>query len=182
MQQLAGAEQKGHQLKRTLGALVLGTAMEQDVSSARQKAKVLRRLRIAEAVPPEDGGVNLTLSLLQSELVDNRRWLWNTFDNNVKWLRGWKHFLLYEGFADDIPYTLANGTTCEITISEQMLRRLSVGDESHLLLSNGGDKGGSRETTYVNIFLPRSGTIAPHVSYYYYHYYYYYYYLPPSLR
>ena len=156
MQQLAGSEQKGHMLKRTLGAMVLGTHMEQDLASARQRQKILRRLRVASSVPTEDG-VNLTLSLKRTELVDNRRWLWNTYDNNVRWLDGFKHFLLSEGFGEDTPSTLPNGMASEITISEQMLLRLSVGDESHLLLSNGGDRGGSREQTYVNIFLPRSG-------------------------
>ena len=38
-----------------------------------------------------------------------------------------------------------------------MKAHLSNGDETHQLLSNAGDKSGSRATTYINPLLPRSG-------------------------
>ena len=91
MQQLAGCEQKGKMLKSTVAALAVGTPWESDLSSSRQKAKVLRRMRQGEA------GSSLTLSLKNRELVDNRRWLWNTFTNVTRWSAGWKQFLLHEG-------------------------------------------------------------------------------------
>ena len=60
-------------------------------------------------------------------------------------------------FAEDEPQELPGGRTAEVTIPPQKLRRIMNSDETHHRLSNEGDRGGSRATTWVDKSLGRSG-------------------------
>ena len=68
-----------------------------------------------------------------------------------------RYFLLTHGFAEDEVETLPDGSTAEVTISRFMKLRISNGDETQQVLSNAGDKGGTRADTFVDLRLKRSG-------------------------
>lgn len=51
-----------------------------------------------------------------------------------------------------------DGSTSEVTFSPFMKRRLSNGDETHQKLSNVGDKGGPRVSTFINPLLKNCGS------------------------
>ena len=153
MSQLNGDEKNPRKLKRGIIALVQGTDFEQHLQSRQQTCKFLRRLR---QLPAAGGGAALTA--VPKMIVDNRRWMWLTYDNVNRYFDGWKYFLLNEGFAEDETEVQPDGATAEVLISAFMKRRLSVGDETHQVLSNAGDKSGPRATTYVNPMIKRSGS------------------------
>jgi len=146
MSQINGNELKPRAIKSTILALVQGTTLEQYTKSKQQRAKFLKRLREAglRAVP--------------KVLCDNRRWMYLTYTNLDRYFDGWKYFLLSTGFGEDETEIQPDGSTAEISISSFMKRRLSNGDETHQRLSNVGDKGGSRATTYINVQVVRSGS------------------------
>ena len=83
--------------------------------------------------------------------------MWLTYANVDRYFDGFKYFMLSEGFAEDEIEVQLDGSTAEVKVDEYRKRRMSVGDETHQLLSNSGDKSGSRATTYINPRIPRSG-------------------------
>ena len=146
MSQLNGNEIKPKAARRNLIALVQGTDLEQHLTSEQQRAKFLKRMRRE--------GMLVSASTV---IVDNRRWMWLTYFNVSTYFDGLKYFLVSIGFAEDTPEIQPDGSTSELTFSDYMKRRLSVGDETHQRLSNVGDKSGSRATTLINPTLPRAG-------------------------
>ena len=140
MKMNAGDEQKPGMLKRAVKAAMRGTPWESKAKSSRQISKILMHVR--EDHPElERAGVCT---------VDDRRWLWTTFSNLKQWYDDWKAFLLEKGFATDEPQELPCGRTAEVTIRPQKMR-------THHRLSNEGDRGGSRATTWVDKTFGRSG-------------------------
>ena len=146
MSQLSGNELKPKAAQRNLKALVAGTALEPYLSSSGQRKRFLLRLR-------REGG----LVVLPKVIVDNRRWMWLTYTNVSIYFDGLKYFYISTGFGEDVVEVQPDGSTSELTFSDWMKRRLSVGDETHQRLTNIGDKSGSRATTYCNPLIPRSG-------------------------
>ena len=146
MSQINGNELKPRAIKSTILALVQGTTLEQYTKSKQQRTKFLKRLR-------QSG-----LRAVPKVLCDNRRWMYLTYTNVDRYFDGWKYFLLSSGFGEDETEIQPDGSTAEISISRFMKRRLSNGDETHQRLSNAGDKGGSRATTYINVLVVRSGS------------------------
>ena len=147
MQQLNGNELKPRAIQRSVTALVKGTEFEKFLTSKRQRDQFLLRLRRL-------GG----LVSVGKIVVDNRRWLWLTYHNRNEYFTGWKYFVVTHGFAEDTPEVQPDGSTSEVTFTEWAKLRCSVGDETHQKLSNAGDNGGSRSTTYIDPTIARSGS------------------------
>ena len=109
MKQLSGDEQKPRRMKRSLLALVKDSPLESKLASANQQKKFFKRLR----QHPAAGGGS-ALRAVPKVVTENRRWLWLTYDNVMRYLDGWRYFLLNEGFALDEPEVLADGSTAEV--------------------------------------------------------------------
>ena len=146
MSQVNGNELKPRALRQSIAAIVSGTTLEQHLASKQQRAKFLKRLRLAG------------LRTVPKVICDNRRWMYLTYKNVDRYFDGLEYFLISEGFGDDTPEVQRDGSTSELTFTDYMKRRMSVGDETHQRLSNCGDKSGSRATTYINIHVVRSGS------------------------
>ena len=148
MRQLGGDEQKPKALKRAVQAALMDTQWACKVETNAQIARVLKHVQEDHAD---------LISRAKKCTVDDRRWLWTTHSNLSTWYDGWKEFLLDAEFAEDKPEKLPGGRTAEITIPPQKLRRIMNSDETHHKLSNEGDRGGPRATTWVSRALGRSG-------------------------
>eukprot|EP00966_Prymnesium_polylepis_P230928 5344189-Prymnesium_polylepis.1 len=126
MSQINGNELKPRAIMRNLNALVDGTELQQHLRSKEQRKRFLSRLR---RLPVAGGGA--TLSAVPKVLTDNRRWMWLTYENVNRYFDGWKYFQISEGFAEDEPMGLPDGSTAEVTVTDFMKRRMSCGDETH---------------------------------------------------
>ena len=146
MSQINGNELKPRAIRQAIAALVSGTTLEQHLKSKQQRSKFLKRLR-------QSG-----LTAVPKVICDNRRWMYLTYKNVDRYFDGLKYFYISEGFGEDTPEVQLDGSTSELTFSDYMKRRLSIGDETHQRMSNCGDKSGSRATTYVNPLVVRSGS------------------------
>lgn len=149
MRQISGDEQKPRALSRAAKAALKGTQWACKVETSDQIKRVLQHVREDHAD---------LISRGKKCTVDDRRWLWWTTHSNLStWYDGWKEFLLEAEFAEDKSQKLPGGRTAEITTPPQKLRRIMNSDETHHKLSNEGDRGGSRATSWVNRRLGRSG-------------------------
>ena len=88
MMQLAGDEQRPRAIARVMKAAVLGTPFESSLKTPSQASHALKRLRRDHT----------ELSSLGKCSVDDRRWLWLTYDNLDRWFDGWHTFLVEKGF------------------------------------------------------------------------------------
>ena len=83
MCQLNGNEQKPRQIKRNVKALVHGTDFEQHLNTRGKLSRFNKRLRQL----PEAGGGSALVSV-PKVIVDNRRWMWLTYDNVDRYFDG----------------------------------------------------------------------------------------------
>jgi hypothetical protein len=135
-----GGELRGREIKRLLGAAVLGTKYEKKftVESAWRKLRSKHPERITAG-----GQVSM----------EDARSKWTTHDNLQQWFNDAKKDLISTGLVIDREVRNDNGELLsELDFrSDQVTRRIINMDETHHDLSITGDKGGSRSVVYHNL-------------------------------
>lgn len=136
--QVGDGELKGRDLKRLIGASIVGTQHE----TAFKVESVWRRVRKDF---PE------SLQAANKISVDDARAQWTTFDNLNQWFDDVKRDLLTTGLVvDEEVYNNEGGLVSEVRFKKDTERRIINMDETHHDLSVTGDKGGSRAVSYHN--------------------------------
>ncbi|KAI2513446.1 hypothetical protein MHU86_920 [Fragilaria crotonensis] len=136
--QVGDGELKGRDLKRLIGASIVGTQHE----TAFKVESVWRRVRKDF---PE------SLQAANKISVDDARAQWTTFDNLNQWFDDVKRDLLTTGLVvDEEVFNNEGGLVSEVRFKKDTERRIINMDETHHDLSVTGDKGGSRAVSYHN--------------------------------
>lgn len=134
--QAGDGELKGKDIKRLIGASMVGTKYE----GAFKVDSVWRKLRTTF---PEK------LQAAKKTSVEDARAQWTTFDNLNQWFDDVKKDLLRTGLVDDTVVLDDEGNmVSEVFFKKDTKRRIINMDETHHNLSITGDRGGSRAVTY----------------------------------
>lgn len=144
--QAGDGELKSKDMKRLIGASIVGTAYE----GAFKVESVWRKLRTTF---PEK------LQAAKKISVEDARAQWTTFDNLNQWFDDVKKDLLRTGLVDDIEVLDEEGNiVSEVLFKTDTKRRIINMDETHHNLSITGDRGGSRAVTYHDPSIQRGAT------------------------
>jgi hypothetical protein len=141
--QVGDGELKGKDLKRLIGASILGTKYE-DMFSVEGAWRKLRKDF------PESFQASTNLS------IEDARAQWTTHDNLNQWFEDAKKDLLRTGLViDEEVLNQEGGIVSEIRFRQDTERRIINMDETHHDLSITGDRGGPRAVSYHNPALQR---------------------------
>ena len=136
MCQVGDGELKGRDIKRLIGASMVGTKHE----AAFKAESVWRKVRKDF---PE------SLQAANKISVDDARAQWTMFDNLNQWLDDVKRDLLTTGLVvDEQVFNDEGGLVSEVQLKKDTEQRIINMDETHHDLSVTGDKGGSRAVSY----------------------------------
>ena len=140
---MGDGELKGRDIKRLVGASILGTRHEGSFKPESVWRKVRREY-------PE------ALQAASKQSLDDSRAQWTTHDNLDQWFTDAKNDLLSTGLVlDERVYDEDGGLVSEVRFLKDTERRIINMDETHHDLSITGDKGGSRAVSYHNPAFPR---------------------------
>ena len=141
--QMGDGELKGRDIKRLVGASILGTRHEGSFKPESVWRKVRREY-------PE------ALQAAGRQSLDDSRAQWTTHDNLDQWFNDAKNDLLSTGLVVNEHVLDENGgLVSEVRFLKDAERRIINMHETHHDLSITGDKGGSRAVSYHNPSLPR---------------------------
>ena len=141
--QVGDGELRAKQMKRVIGASMLGTQYENEF----QADTVWRK--VCERHPQAFIAAN-------KMTVEDARAQWTTHDNLDQWFTDVKADLLAtEMVVDEIELDENGDLVSEVRFKPDVKRRIINMDETHHDLSITGDKGGSRSVTYHNPLLQR---------------------------
>jgi len=136
--QVGDGELKGRDLKRLIGASMVGTEHETAFTEESVWKKVRKEF-------PE------ALQAATKISVEDARAQWTTHDNLNQWFDDVKKDLISTGLVDDVMVLDDNGElVSEVCFKTDSQRRIINMDETHHNLSITGDKGGSRAVSYHN--------------------------------
>ena len=139
--QVGDGELKGRDVKRLIGASVVGTSHE----ASFQVESVWRKVR-REFPDALQAATKLS--------IDDARAQWTTYDNLNQWFDNAKNDLLRTGLVVD--ESVFVGLVSEVWFLKDMEQRITNMDETHHDLSiTAGDKGGLQAVLYHNPFFQR---------------------------
>ena len=142
--QCGDGEMRGREIKRLIGAAIVGTEYN-------NKFKIESVWRKMRREFPEQ------LQAASKVSIDDARAQWTTFDNLQQWFDDVKKDLIETGLVIDAEVRDANGVLMsELDFrSDDVRRRIINMDETHHDLSITGDRSGPRAVTYHNPSLQR---------------------------
>jgi hypothetical protein len=142
--QCSEGEMRGREIKRLIGAAILGTSYDDEFTIESVWRKVRREF-------PEH------LQAANKMSVDDARAQWTTFDNLQQWFNDAKKDLIETGLVIDAEVRDRDGVLIsELDFrSDEVRRRFINMDETHHDLSITGDRGGPRAVMYHNPSLQR---------------------------
>ena len=142
--QCSEGEMRGREIKRLIGAAILGTPYNEQFTIESVWRKVRREF-------PEH------LQAASNMSVDDARAQWTTFDNLQQWFNDAKKDLIETGLVIDAEVRDTDGVlVSELDFrSDEVRRRIINMDETHHDLSITGDRGGPRAVMYHNPSLQR---------------------------
>ena len=143
MCQVGDGELKGRDVKRLIGASIVGTPYE----AAFQIESVWRKVR---------SEFPAALQAANKISVEDARAQWTTYNNLDQWFDDVKKDLIGTGLVEDKVVLDADGKlVSEVSFKSDSQQRIINMDETHHNLSITGDKGGSCSVTYHNPLLQR---------------------------
>ena len=141
--QVGDGELKGRDLKRLIGASIVGTEHE----AAFKVETVYRKVR--NEYPH-------ALQAANKISVDDARAQWTTHDNLNQWFDDVKKDLIATGLVDNEAVLDKEGQlVSEVCLKKDTQRRIINMDETHHNLAITGDRGGSRSVSYHNAAFQR---------------------------
>ena len=151
-------ERSGKQLYTAMKKVVSGTKYAEFVEKPTQAKRHLFRVRAHSEVE------SLTQGKTEAARLDSC-----TYAQAEAYCESHEASLVKYGFADDTPVCAEDGSILEhVTILPAKRRRILNSDEKQVVISNVGDRGGSRTRRYASRRLPRPGkatsTVSKHVT------------------
>ena len=141
--QVGDGELKAKQMKRVIGASMMGTQYENEFQVDTVWRKVCERHPQA-------------IIAAKKTTAEDARAQWTTHENLDQWFTDVKADLLAtEMVVDEIELDENGDLVCEVRFKADVKRRIINMDETHHDLSITGNKGGSRAVTYHNPLLQR---------------------------
>jgi hypothetical protein len=136
--QVGDGELKGRDVKRLIGASIVGTPHE-----AAYQVELVRR-KVRSEFPT-------ALQAANKISVEDARAQWTTYDNLNQWFDDVKKDLIATGLVEDQAVLDKHGKlVSEVRFKSDSKRRIINMDETHHNLAISGDRGGSRAVSYQN--------------------------------